>query len=215
MPLDLGVLVSGSGTNLQAILDAVAAGRLAATVRVVISSAPGVAALARAESAGVPTRVLLPADFRSREDYDRALVKELRLHKAQWVALAGFMRLLSPVFLQAFADRVVNIHPSLLPSFPGLHAPRQALRHGVKVTGCTVHFVDENVDTGPIIAQAALAVRDTDDEASLHARIQLLEWRLYPAVLQALAQGRVRREGRRVYVEGEDPQGEPVASMGI
>jgi phosphoribosylglycinamide formyltransferase-1 len=215
MPLDLGILVSGSGTNLQAILDAVAAGRLEATIRVVISSAPGVAALERAKKFGVPTRVLVPATFPSREDYDRALVEELRSHGAGWVALAGFMRLLSPVLLQAFADRVVNIHPALLPSFPGLHAPRQALRHGAKVTGCTVHFVDEGVDTGPMIAQAALAVRDTDNETSLHARIQLLEWRLYPAVLQALAEGRVRRDGRRVSVDGEAPLGELVASMGI
>jgi phosphoribosylglycinamide formyltransferase 1 len=196
----IGVLVSGSGTNLQAILDAQARGELGAEVRVVISNKPGVRALERAAAAGVPSRVLPHKEFASREAYDDALVAVLREHRVEIVALAGFMRLVTPRLLEAFPQRVVNIHPSLLPAFPGLHAQRQALEHGARVSGCTVHLVDSGLDSGPIIAQAAVPVLDADDEAALAARILTEEHRLYPAALRALAEGRVAVHGRRVVI---------------
>lgn len=215
MPLDLGVLVSGDGSNLQAILDAAGAGRLDARVRVVVSNRPDAFALERARRAAVPAVALTPRPGWTREQYDLALVESLRAHGVDFVALAGFMRVLTPAFLAAFPGRIVNIHPALLPAYPGLHGIRQALDAGAKITGCTVHFVDEGVDTGPIIAQAALAVRDSDDEASLHARVKALEHRLYPAVLGAIAAGRVRLEGRRVVVDHAVPSGDWLASMEI
>jgi phosphoribosylglycinamide formyltransferase-1 len=196
----IGVLVSGSGTNLQAILDAAAAGRLSAEVRVVISNRPGVRALERARAAGVPHLVLPHEGHASREAYDERLVGTLVDHRVDLVALAGFMRLLSPRLLGAFPGRVLNIHPSLLPAFPGLHAQRQALEYGAKVAGCTVHFVDEGCDTGPIIAQAAVPVLSDDDEPRLAARILELEHRLYPEAICAVAEGRIRLVGRRVTV---------------
>lgn len=189
-----GVLVSGSGTNLQAILDASARGEIAAPVRVVISNKPGVRALERAEAAGVATRVLLPRDYDGREAYDAALAAALVEAGCDWVVLAGFMRLVGRGFLEAFGGRVVNIHPSLLPAFPGMHAQRQALEYGVKLAGCTVHLVDEGTDSGPVIAQAAVPVLDGDDEAALTARILVEEHRLFPAALAAIAEGRLELE---------------------
>jgi phosphoribosylglycinamide formyltransferase-1 len=186
----LAVLVSGSGTNLQAILDA------KLPVSLVLSNKPGVLALERASKAGVATRVLSHKDFASRDEYDAALVEILRGAGIEYVALAGFMRLLTRRFLDAFAGRVVNIHPSLLPAFPGVHSQKQALDYGVKVAGCTVHFVDEGTDTGPIIAQATVDVREGDDEASLSARILEREHALYPAILRALIDGQVRLVSR-------------------
>jgi phosphoribosylglycinamide formyltransferase 1 len=195
----LGVLCSGSGTNLGAILSAEARGELGpGRVRVVVVNRPGVGAIERATRAGVPVRVLPHGEHPSREAYDAALVATLREHGVTIVALAGFMRLVTPTLLSAFPGRVLNIHPSLLPAFPGLHAQRQALLHGVKLAGCSVHFVDEGLDEGPIIAQAAVPVLDDDDEASLSARILAEEHRLYPAALRAVAEGRLRVEGRRV-----------------
>jgi phosphoribosylglycinamide formyltransferase-1 len=197
----LGVLVSGSGTNLQAILDAQARGELGpAEVRVVISNVPGVRALERAEAAGVPTRVLRHRDFPSRETFDDALVASLREARVDVVALAGFMRIVTRRMLDAFPGRVVNIHPSLLPAFPGMRAQKQALDYGARVAGCTVHLVDEGCDSGPILAQAAVPVLDGDDEATLTARILVEEHQLYPAALRALAEGRVTLNGRRVIV---------------
>ena len=190
--LDLGVLVSGNGSNLQAILDAVAEGSLDARVRVVVSNKAGVRALDRARRADVPASVILHRDFPTREEFDRALASELAGHGVSWVVLAGFMRVLTPGFLQAFEGRIVNIHPALLPSFPGVNAQRQALEYGVKVSGCTVHFVDGGVDTGPIIAQRAVPVLDDDDEASLAARIHREEHQLLVEVLRWVASGRVR-----------------------
>ena len=199
--MNVGVLVSGSGTNLQAILDAQTRGELGpARVRVVVSNVPGARALERARAAGVATEVLPHKEFASRDAYDAALIALLRRHEIELVALAGFMRLVTPAFLQAFPGRVLNIHPSLLPAFPGLHAQRQALAHGVKVTGCTVHLVDAGLDSGPILAQAAVPVLDGDDEAQLSARILAEEHRLYPATLRAVAEGRVTIEGRRAHV---------------
>lgn len=189
--LKLGVLVSGSGTNLQSILDAVQQGRLDAEVRVVVSNRPDAYALERATRAGVETRVLDHREFESREAFDRTLVQLLRTAQVEWVALAGFMRVLTPEFLQAFPGRVLNIHPSLLPAFPGVNGPRQAFEYGVKVAGCTVHFVDEGVDAGPIIAQRAVPVLEDDDAESLRKRILEQEHALYVEVLQALSEERI------------------------
>jgi phosphoribosylglycinamide formyltransferase 1 len=199
--MNIAVLVSGSGTNLQAILDAQLRGELGgAKVVLVLSNVPGVKALERAESAGVPWLVMPHKDFTSREDFEDAIVSALRERHVELVALAGFMRIVTARLLRAFPQRIVNIHPALLPAFPGIHAHRQALDYGVKVTGCTVHFVDEGTDTGPIIMQAAVPILDGDDEAALQARILVEEHRLYPAVLRALAEGRVEVHGRQVRV---------------
>jgi phosphoribosylglycinamide formyltransferase-1 len=179
----LGVLVSGRGSNLQAILDAIRDGRLKARVGVVLSNVAGAPGLERARAAGVPAQVLSHKDFPSRERYDEALVERLRAHEVDLVCLAGFMRLLSPVFVRAFPGRILNVHPSLLPSFPGLHAQRQALEHGVKVTGATVHLVDEELDHGPILMQSAVPVLEGDDEDSLSARILEQEHKIYPEAI--------------------------------
>ncbi len=199
--MNVAVLVSGSGTNLQAILDAGRRDELGgARVVVVVSNVAGVRALERAAAAGVPTEVLPHKQFASRQAFDEALVALLRRYEVELVALAGFMRIVTPTVLQAFPQRVVNIHPSLLPAFPGVHAQKQALDYGVRVTGCTVHLVDEGCDTGPILMQTAVPVLDGDDEAALTARILVEEHKLYPAALRALAEGRVTVEGRRVRI---------------
>lgn len=187
----IGVLVSGSGTNLQAILDAVGNGQLGAKVGVVVSNVPTAKALERAKAAHVPAIVVDHKAFPTREAFDAAIVEVLQAHKVDCVVLAGFMRLVTKTVLDAFPNRVVNVHPALLPAFPGLHAQRQALEYGVSVSGCTVHFVDAGTDTGPIIAQAPVPVLDSDDEASLVARILQKEHELLPLVLQWIADGRV------------------------
>ncbi len=189
--LSLGVLVSGTGTNLQAILDAVERGRLDARVRVVVSNKPGVLALERARACGVKALTVSHKDYPTREAFDAALVAALRDHGVEWVVLAGFMRLLTRTMLDAFKDRIVNIHPSLLPAFPGVDAQQQALDYGVKVAGCTVHLVDEGADTGPILMQRAVPVLDTDDAAALRARILHEEHALLVETLQAIALGRL------------------------
>ena len=201
-PLRLGVLVSGSGSNLQAILDACAARRIPAEVAVVICNVPEARALQRARDARVPAVVLPHQEHKTREEYDARLVSELRARGAELVCLAGFMRIVTPVLLGAFAQRVLNIHPSLLPAFPGMHGVRQALRAGVRVSGCTVHFVDEGTDSGPILIQAAVPVLDGDTEELLAARILAQEHRIYPRAIQLVAQGRVQIEGRRVRISG-------------
>ena len=191
MSLALGVLVSGNGTNLQAILDATADGSLDARVCCVISNRMEAMALERASRASVPALAIRHQNFPDRAAFDRALIAALREHGAEWVVLAGFMRVLTPELLRAFPGRVVNIHPSLLPAFPGVNAQRQAFEHGVKVTGCTVHFVDEGVDTGPIIAQRAVEVLPGDDLAALTNRIHAAEHELLVGVLRDIANGRV------------------------
>lgn len=191
MPLDLGVLISGRGSNLQAILDATASGKLDARVRLVISNRPGALGLARAEAAGVPTCVVNHKDFAGRQDFDAAMVDTLRKHDVSWVVLAGFMRIVTPVLLDAFPSRVVNIHPSLLPAFPGVNAQAAALAHGARITGCTVHLVDAGTDTGPILAQAAVPVLHGDTEASLSERILQREHELLVHVLSAIAQDKL------------------------
>jgi phosphoribosylglycinamide formyltransferase 1 len=193
----LGVLISGRGSNLQALLDAIAEGRLDATVAVVISNKAGAYGLERARAAGIATAVLSHRDYASRDDYDRALVAELRARDVGLVCLAGFMRLLSPVFVNAFPQAILNIHPSLLPAFPGLDAQRQAVEHGVKVSGVTVHFVDAELDAGPIVLQAAVPVLPDDTPETLAARILPEEHRLYPEAVQLVLEGGWRIDGRR------------------
>jgi phosphoribosylglycinamide formyltransferase-1 len=194
------VLASGSGSNLQALLDACAAGRLAAKVALVVSNVPGARCLERARAAGVPALLLPHKAFPTREAFDGALVAALREHGVELVCLAGFLRVVTRVLLSAFPDRVVNIHPALLPSFPGLHAERQALAAGVRIAGCTVHLVDEGTDTGPILLQAAVPVLDGDTEETLHARIQPMEHAAYVQAVGLLASGAfevVEEGGRR------------------
>jgi phosphoribosylglycinamide formyltransferase-1 len=192
----LGVLVSGAGTNLQAILEAIQERRLDARVAVVIANVPGAKALERARAAGVETVTLDHKGFSDRAGFDEAAVAVLRAKGVELVVLAGFMRLLTRSFLDAFPLRVVNVHPALLPSFPGVSAQRQAIEHGVRVSGCTVHFVDGGTDTGAIIAQATVPVLDGDDETALTKRILAREHELLPQVLQWFAEGRVTVEER-------------------
>jgi phosphoribosylglycinamide formyltransferase-1 len=206
----IGVLASGSGSNLQAILEACAAGRIAGTVAVVVSNVPGARALERARSAGAPAELLPSKGVADRAAYDAALVERLRAHGVDLVCLAGYMRIVTPVFLDAFGPgaatrgcpRVMNVHPALLPSFPGLHAQRQAVEHGARFSGCTVHFVDTGTDTGPIIAQAVVPVLPGDTEETLAARILVEEHRVYPQAVQWFAEGRLSATGRRVTVDG-------------
>jgi len=210
--ITLGVLVSGGGTNLQAILDAIAAGRLDAKVAVVVSNVASAGGLARARAAGVPALTIDHRAFPDRAAFDAAVVAALREHGVDVVVLAGFMRVVTATLLDAFPMRVVNIHPALLPAFPGIHGPRQALAYGVKVAGCTVHFVDAGTDTGPVIAQAAVPVRDDDDEGRLAARILEQEHALLPRVLQWMSEGRVRvvppdAPGDRARVTVEEDRG--------
>ncbi len=206
----LGVLASGGGTNLQAILDACGARRIAAEVAVVVSNVPGAGALDRARKAGVATEVLPSKGITDREGYDLRLVEVLRAHRVDLVCLAGYMRLVTPAFLRAFGPtaeargcpRVLNVHPGLLPSFPGLHAQRQCVEYGARFAGCTVHFVDEGTDTGPVIAQAIVPVLPEDGEEDLARRILEQEHRLYPQAIQWFAEGRLSVVGRRVAVAG-------------
>ena len=193
----LGVLISGRGSNLQSIIDAIAGGTLDASLAVVVSNRAEAGGLERARAAGVETAVLRTKDYPDRQSYDRALVDVLRSHEVGLVCLAGFMRLVGAPLLDAFPQRILNIHPSLLPSFPGLEAPAQALAHGVAVSGATVHLVDADLDAGPIIAQAAVPVLSGDTEASLAARILVEEHRLYPKAIATVLEGGWRVEGRR------------------
>jgi phosphoribosylglycinamide formyltransferase-1 len=197
-PLRLGVLGSGKGSNFVAIAEAIAAGQLPAEVALVISDVEDAGILGHATERGLPARYLPPGKFRTKldEDAEEAYLAALRDAQVDLVVLAGFMRILKGEFLRAFEGRVVNIHPSLLPSFPGLAAWKQALDYGVKFTGCTVHYVDQGVDTGPIIGQRAVPVLDGDTAESLHARIQVAERELYPAAVTAIARGEVKVRGR-------------------
>ena len=200
--MKLGVLVSGRGTNLGALLAAEAAGRLApAAIAVVISNKPDVPALDLARGAGKPALVVDHRGFgRDRAAFERVLLAALADHGVEAVVLAGFMRVLTPAFLGAFPARVINTHPALLPAFPGVDAPAQAVAYGARISGVTVHFVDAGVDTGPIIAQRAVPVLPDDDAAALHRRIQVEEHALLPRVVRALAAGRLACEGRRVTI---------------
>ncbi|WCJ58660.1 phosphoribosylglycinamide formyltransferase [Fontisphaera persica] len=196
----LGVLGSGKGSNFAAIADACAAGRVPAQPVLVLSDVENAGILELARQRGIPAEYLPPGKFRTKldEETEARYIARLQEARVDLVVLAGFMRILKGPFLKAFEGRVVNIHPSLLPAFPGLEAWKQALEYGVKVTGCTVHFVDQGVDTGPVIGQRVVPVLDEDTPASLHARIQVAERELYPACIAAIARGQLRREGRRV-----------------
>jgi phosphoribosylglycinamide formyltransferase-1 len=197
--LKLGVLVSGSGSNFQAIADAISSGELDAECRLVLSNRADAFALERARKAGLPSAVLNHKDFANREDFDARLVALLKEADVEWIVLAGFMRVLTSTFLDAFRGRIVNIHPSLLPSFPGVNAQKQAFEHGVKVTGCTVHFVDSGVDSGPIIAQQAVNVLEDDTLETLRARILEQEHRVFVEALKKIAAGQISEKdlGRR------------------
>jgi phosphoribosylglycinamide formyltransferase-1 len=205
VPLVLGVLASGRGSNLQAILDAIEAGRCPARVAVVVSDRKDAPALERARRAGASAVYLDPKAHPDRVAFDEAVAEVLHQHAAELVCLAGYMRVLSVEFVRRFPGRILNVHPALLPAFPGLHAQRQAIQHGVKVAGATVHFVDDGVDTGPIVLQSAVPVRDDDTEETLAARILVEEHRLYPEAIRLYAEGRLRIEGRRVSGRGEGP----------
>jgi phosphoribosylglycinamide formyltransferase-1 len=197
----VGVLLSGRGSNFVALQAAVAAGEVPATIAVVVSDVAAAPGLARAAELGLPTAALPVARFPDRAAQEEAVVAALAGHRVEWICLAGYMRLLSPRFLRAYPQRILNVHPSLLPAFPGLHPQRQALAHGVKVSGCTVHLVDEGLDSGPIVVQRPVPVHDDDDEATLAARILEQEHRAYPEALRRLLAERWRVEGRRVVFE--------------
>ena len=200
--VSVGVLVSGNGTNLQALIDASRAPDFPARIAVAVSNNPAAHGLERARQAQIPAVVVDQARFAVREQFEQALLEALRQHQIKLLCLAGFMRILSPGFLSSFGGPVLNIHPALLPSFPGLHAPRQALEHGVKISGCTVHLVDAGTDTGPIIVQSAVPVLPTDDEASLAARILREEHRIYPLAVRWVAEEAITLRGRVVQLPG-------------
>ena len=198
----IAVLVSGSGSNLQAIIDASERGEIPCRVGVVLSNKADAYGLVRARNHGIPTDVVDHRAFESREAFDARLVEVIRASGAELVCLAGFMRVVTPVFLRAFPHRILNIHPALLPSFPGTHGARQALRYGVRFSGCTVHFLDEGVDTGPVIVQAVVPVYEDDTEETLAARILKEEHRIYPMAIRLFFEGRLELSGRRVNTRG-------------
>lgn len=197
----IAVLVSGRGSNLQAIIDNIQKGLLSSELAVVISDQTDAYALERARTHNIPAVLVSAKGYKNkREEYDALLVKELRERNVDLVCLAGFMRIITPVLIRAFPNRILNIHPSLLPAFPGLHVQKRALNHGVKFSGCTVHFVDEGMDTGPIIIQAVVPILDSDTEDSLSERILKQEHKIYSRAIQLFAEGRLKVEGRRVLV---------------
>jgi phosphoribosylglycinamide formyltransferase-1 len=199
-PARVGILISGRGSNMAALIEAMRDGRVGAEPAVVISNTPGAAGLERAAAWGVPTVVVDHTVIAPRAVHERAIIEILNTHGVGIVCLAGYMRRLSPVLVDAFRDRILNVHPALLPAFPGLDAQQQALAHGVKVSGCTVHLVDEQLDHGPIILQAAVPVLEHDTVESLSARILEQEHALYPQALALMASGRLSIEGRRVRI---------------
>lgn len=202
--LPIGVLISGSGTNLQSIIDAIDAQALDAKIEVVVSNKADAYGLARAQKHNLYTVVLEHKSYPSREAYDQAVLDILQRCGIELVVLAGFMRLLSPLFIKAYSNRIMNIHPALLPAFPGLHVQKKAVEHGVRFSGCTVHFVNDECDDGPIIMQAVVPVFPDDDESALAARILKQEHRIYPRAIQLYAQGRLRVVGRKVIVNHLD-----------
>ena len=199
-PLRVGILASGRGSNFESIAKAVGSGRLPVTLAVLISDRAGIGAMATARTHGIEALFLDPKQHPGREAHEKAVIAALEERRVGLVCLAGYMRLLSGVFVKHFEGRVLNIHPALLPAFPGLHAQRQALEHGVKVAGATVHFVDEGTDTGPIVLQAAVPVLPGDTEQTLSDRILAEEHRIYPEAIRLFAEGRLRIEGRRVHI---------------
>ncbi|MBW2636477.1 MAG: phosphoribosylglycinamide formyltransferase [Deltaproteobacteria bacterium] len=202
--LSLGVLVSGSGSNLQSIIDSIERGILNASIEIVISNNPDAFALERASKHNLESIVIDHAEFQAREDFDRKMIDVLTSHSVDLVIMAGFMRILSPLFLKSFPMKIINIHPALLPSFQGLHAQRQAFDYGVRFSGCTVHFANEGVDTGPIIIQSVVPVYEDDTEESLQKRILKEEHRIYPQAIQFIAEGKVEISGRKVKIRDHE-----------
>ena len=200
--IPLGILISGNGSNFQAIIDAIEKKRLDAEVRVVVSNREDAYGLVRAQKHGVPTEIVDHRKFPSREAFDQHLIERFKVQQVELVVLAGFMRLLSADFVHAFSNRIMNIHPALLPAFPGLHVQRKAVEAGVRFSGCTVHFVNEECDQGPIIIQAVVPVFPDDSEESLSARILKEEHRIYPKAIQLYSEGRLHVAGQRVSVDG-------------
>jgi phosphoribosylglycinamide formyltransferase-1 len=198
--LKLGVLISGNGSNLQSIIDHIEKGSLTAVIKIVISNNPNAYGITRAKKHGIPFVVLKNGDFKNKEEFDLELIRILESKCVDLVILAGFMRIISPTILKAFPQKIMNIHPALLPSFPGIHGQKQALEYGVKISGCTVHFVDEGVDTGPIIMQKAVQVFDDDTEETLAARILTDEHRIYPQAIQLFAEGKIEIKGRKIRI---------------
>ena len=196
--VNVAVFVSGSGTNFQAIIDA---NIEAANLSVLVCNKPDVYAIKRAEKHGITVELVNHKDFETRGDFEAEIIKRLEKYDIELVVLAGFMRVLTPFFVRKFKNRIINLHPALLPSFPGMHASKQALDYGVKVTGCTVHFVDDGVDTGPIIMQSVVPVADDDTEESLLKKIHKEEHKIFPEVVRLFCEGRISIEGRRVFIK--------------
>lgn len=201
MTLRLAVFASGSGSNFQAVVDAIRREGIAASVEVVVCDKPTAFVLERAAAMGIDAYVFQPKAFLSREAYEEQILAELQSREIDWIVLAGYMRLITPVLIEPFYGRMINVHPALLPAFPGIHSVKQALDYGVKMTGVTVHFVDGGTDTGPIIAQQAVEVLQDDTEQSLSSRIQAAEHELLPRVVRWAAEGRIRLDGRRVTIQ--------------
>ncbi|OQW61955.1 MAG: phosphoribosylglycinamide formyltransferase [Nitrospira sp. ST-bin4] len=215
-PLRVAVLASGRGSNLQAVIDAIEAGQVHATIVAIISNKKDAAALERARKYGLPDLFVDPKPFAgrpdSREAYDRALLEVLEKYNVELVLLAGYMKIVTAVLVNAYANRMMNIHPSLLPSFPGLEVQKKAIEWGCKLAGCTVHFVTEGVDEGPIILQAAVPILDGDTSDTLADRILVQEHRIYPRAVQLFSEGRLQVDGRRVRIDGGHPVGEAIIS---
>lgn len=201
MIINIGVLVSGRGTNLQAIIKAIEEDKIEGEIIIVISDNPDAYALKIAEQYNIDTRCINFKEFKDKEDYDKEIIKIMEEKKIDLIVLAGYMRILSPYFIKMYKNKIINIHPALLPSFPGLHAQRQAVECGVKVSGCTIHFVDEGVDSGPIILQKAVEVKDDDTEESLAEKILKEEHRVYPQVIQLFCQDRLIIKSRKVFIK--------------
>jgi phosphoribosylglycinamide formyltransferase-1 len=201
--LKLGILISGNGSNLQSIIDHIEKGSLKTIIKIVISNNPEAYGITRAKKHGIPVVVLKNGDFKNKEEFDLELIRILKNNSVDLVILAGFMRIITKTFLKAYPYKIMNIHPALLPSFPGIHGQKQALEYGVKLSGCTVHFVDEGVDTGPIIMQSAVQVFDDDTEETLAARILKEEHRIYPQAIQFFAEGKIEIKGRKVQIKTE------------
>jgi len=202
--LKLGVLISGNGSNLQSIIDHIERGSLKAVIKIVISNNPDAYGITRAIKHGISVVALKQEDFKTKQDFDLELIRILKSNDIELVILAGFMRILTSAFLKAFPQKIMNIHPALLPSFPGIHGQKQALEYGVKFSGCTVHFVDEGVDTGPIIIQGVVPVNDDDTEEILTARILKEEHRIYPRAIQLFAEGKIEIKGHKVKIKAAE-----------
>jgi phosphoribosylglycinamide formyltransferase-1 len=203
--LSIGVLASGRGSNFQSIIDAIESGTLKARIVLLITDNPNAFALERARNHGIETLIMPPNLYATRNDYFKAVVQELRIREVGLVVLAGFMRIIGKPLIEAYRDKIMNIHPALLPSFPGLHGQKQAQDYGVRISGCTVHFVDEGMDTGPIIIQAAVPVSFDDTEDSLSERILKLEHKIFPEAIRLYSEGRIEVTGRKVKIAGAEP----------